>query len=85
MKPREERRFWLDRKENVDKVYWGVWLLCGLLLLVEPFVHKHADFAFAEWFGFDGWYGFVACVALVLAAKVLRLIVKRPENFYERD
>ena len=55
-----ERRRWLDRKENVDKVYWGVWLLCALLLAIEPWVHKHGDFAFERWFGFHGWYGFVA-------------------------
>lgn len=85
-KPKDgERSRWLDRKENVDKVYWGVWVLCALLLAVEPLVHMHADFAFAEWFGFHGWYGFVACVALVLAAKGLRVLLKRPEDFYERD
>jgi asparagine N-glycosylation enzyme membrane subunit Stt3 len=80
-----ERRRWLDRKENVDKVYWGVWLLCALLLAAEPFVHKHGDFAFESWFGFHGWYGFVACVGLVLAAKLLRVVLKRPEDYYERD
>lgn len=76
---------WLDRKANVDKVYWGVWALCGLLLAVEPLVHKHGEFAFEEWFGFHGLYGFVACVALVIAAKGLRTLLKRPEDYYERD
>lgn len=79
-----ERKRWLDRKENVDKVYWGVWLLCALLLAIEPWVHKHGDFAFERWFGFHGWYGFVACVGLVLAAKLLRVVLKRPEDYYER-
>jgi len=85
MTPRNERRYWLDRKENVDKVYWGVWALCALSILAEPFVHKHGDFSFENWFGFHGWYGFVACVVLVLAAKALRVILKRPEDYYERD
>lgn len=85
MKPAGEREYWLDRKGNVDKVYWGVWVLCALLLLIEPLVHKYGDLAFESWFGFHGWYGFVACVALVLAAKGLRVILKRPEDYYERD
>ena len=83
MNPRESRR-WLDRKENVDKVYWGVWVLCGLLFAIEPLVHKHGEFAFEDWFGFHGFYGFVACVALVIAAKGLRVLLKRPEDYYDR-
>ena len=85
MKPQREREYWVDRKENVDKVYWGVWVLCALLMVAEPFVHKHGDLSFENWFGFHGWFGFVACVALVLAAKLLRQILKRPEDYYERD
>ncbi len=84
MRPKSEREYWLDRKENVTKVYRGVWGLCALLFLVEPLVHKHVDFSFENWFGFHGWFGFVACVGLVLAAKLLRLVVKRPEDYYER-
>jgi len=59
--------------------------LCALLFAVEPFVHKHGEFRFEEWFGFHGIFGFVACVALVLAAKALRRWLKRPEDYYERN
>jgi hypothetical protein len=79
-----ERERWLDRRENVDKVYWSVWAACALLLALEALVGKHGDFAFEEWFGFHGWFGFVACVGLVLAAKALRVLVARPEDYYDR-
>jgi hypothetical protein len=85
MKNRSERPRWLDRKENVTKVYWSVWAVCGLLLLAQPLVHMHGYFAAEGWFGFHGFFGFVACVALVLAAKGLRVFLKRSENYYERD
>jgi hypothetical protein len=85
MKDQTERPRWLDRKENVTKVYWSVWILCGLLLAVEPLVHKHGYFEAENWFGFHGFFGFVACVALVLAAKGLRRFLKRPEHYYERN
>ena len=35
-------------------------------------------------FGFHAVYGFVACVVLVLAAKQLRRVLMRDENYYER-
>jgi hypothetical protein len=84
VKPRRERGYWLDRKGSVDRVYRGVWAACALLIAAEPFVHKHGDFSVENWFGFHGWFGFVACVGLVLAAKVLRMLLKRPEDYYER-
>ena len=42
---------WLDRKENVASVYRGVWVVCALLLLIEPLVHKHAEFTVDALFG----------------------------------
>jgi hypothetical protein len=47
-------------------------------------VHRHAEAGFDGLFGFYGVYGFVACVSLVLAAKVLRKLVMRPEDYYDR-
>ena len=83
-RPKEERERWLDRSGNVSKVYWGVWVICALLLAVQPLVHVHGYFPAEEWFGFHGFYGFIACVGLVLAAKGLRRILKRAEDYYER-
>jgi hypothetical protein len=81
---RPEKSHWLDRKENVAKVYRGVWALCGLLLVAEPFVHKHPEVEIESWFGFYSWFGFVGCVGLVLVAKALRVILKRREDYYDR-
>ena len=80
----EPKTYWLDRKENVTKIYWAVWIVCGALLLIDPLVEKHEAIGFAEWFGFFGFFGFVACVGLVLTAKALRRVLKRPEDYYER-
>jgi hypothetical protein len=78
-----ERRYWLDDPANVTKLYRGVWV-AGLLLVAADFVlHRHDDLAFAETIGFYALYGFVACVSLVLAAKLLRRCVKRPEDYYD--
>jgi hypothetical protein len=78
------KRYWLDRPENVARLYRGLWALGGLLALLDLVVHRHAETGFDGGFGFYALYGFFACVALVLAAKVLRRIVMRPEDYYDR-
>ena len=79
----EKKTYWLDNKSNVKKVYIGVWIACGLLLAVEPLVHLHPHFQIEALFGFYGFYGFIGCVGLVLGAKALRVILMRPENYYD--
>ncbi len=78
----EEKR-WLDYPGNVRKIYFSVWIACAILLLMELMIDKHAETAAEHWFGFQGFFGFVACVALVLAAKLLRRVVSRPEDYYD--
>jgi hypothetical protein len=75
---------WLDRPENVRRLYRGLWLAGALLLAADLLVHRHAEVGFDGWFGYYGVYGFVACVALVLAAKLLRRGVSRSEEYYDR-
>jgi hypothetical protein len=79
-----ERRYWLDDSRNVDRVVWGLYGLCAVLFVIDVLVEKHGPFAIEQLFGFYAIFGFVACVGLVLAAKVLRRIVMRPEDYYDR-
>ena len=78
-----EKRYWLDDLRNVDKIVYALYAICGVLLVVDPLIHKHGPFAIEHWLGFYGIFGFVACVALVLAAKQLRRILMRPEDYYD--
>ena len=84
MRPTHESARRLDDPDNVTKVYWSVWIACAALILVELLVPVHAEVSAGDWFGFHGVFGFVACVALVIAAKWLRRILMRPEDYYER-
>ncbi len=78
------KKYWLDEPRNVTKLYRGLWAIGIGLVLLDLVVHRHAEAGFDGWFGFYGLYGFFACVALVLAAKLLRRIVMRPEDYYDR-
>lgn len=81
--PRDGRQYWLDVPANVDRLVWAIYAVCALLFIIDFAVHKHGPFAIEYWYGFYGVYGFVACVGLVLAAKQLRRILMRPEDYYD--
>lgn len=79
-----ERARWLDHPGNVTRLYRGLWAIALVLVLLDFVAHRHEELAFAAAPGFYALYGFFACVLLVLAAKALRRVLKRPEGYYER-
>lgn len=81
----DQRTYWLDNPHNVRKIVIALFVVCALLLLADFVYHKHVHFAFENWFGFFAIYGFVMCVALVLAAKVMRIVLIRREDYYDSD
>jgi hypothetical protein len=80
----DAKRYWLDRPENVARLYRMLWIVGGGLALLDLVVHRHAEAGFDGWFSFYALYGFIACVGLVLAAKALRRVVMRPEEYYDQ-
>jgi hypothetical protein len=72
-----------DKPKNVQRLLWGFFLSLLVLLAVEPFVHKHAEFPWEARYGFFATYGFVSCVALIYIAKGLRRLIRRDEDYYE--
>ena len=81
--PGNGKKYWLDERRNVTKVFWGLVLVCAALGLVDFFYDKHSVFAMEDVPTFFGIFGFVVCVGLVLGAKELRKILKRDEDFYD--
>ena len=74
----------LDKPRNVKLIIIAVFLVCAGLFAADAAYHKHTHYDFEGWFGFFGWYGFIGCVGLVLAAKVMRRVLKRDEDYYDR-
>lgn len=75
---------WIDRPRNVTRIYSALWILGALLVAADAMVHRHAETAFDGWLGAYGVYGFVGCVLLVMAARLLRRVVMRSEDYYDR-
>ena len=76
--------WWLDRKENVKKVAYALYGVCAFVFLLDFVIHRHAELGADGTYGFYAIYGFVGSVFLVMSAKQLRRILKRPEDYYDR-
>jgi divalent metal cation (Fe/Co/Zn/Cd) transporter len=82
MNPKKELTF-LDAPENRMKVRRYFYLSLIVLLIVDLFIHKHGHYSWETVPAFYAAYGFIACVGLIFIAKLLRLLVKRKENYYD--
>lgn len=79
-----EKKYFFDDPKKVNKLFWGFYILIGISLIAEFFIHKHIFFSWEEYPFFYGAYGFLAFVSLILAAKyILRPIIKRKEDYYD--
>lgn len=77
---------WLDEPRNVKTLWRGFLVVLALTLAAELVVAFHPHFGIESLFGFNAWFGFGACAAMILAAKGLALLLKRPDTYYgERD
>lgn len=74
---------WLSRPRTI-RLLWVVFaVVLGLTVLAQIFVPLYAHFGVDGWFAFNAVYGFASCVAMVLFAKLLGVILKRPDDYYE--
>jgi len=74
----------LDSPENRQKVRRYFFVLLAVLLVIDFFIHKHAEFPWEGAPEFYAVYGFTACVSLIFIAKLLRFFVKRGEDYYKK-
>ena len=80
--PKDARRYLLDRPATV-KWLLRLFLVISLAVLgLDLVIERHIDHPFERVVGFYGVWGFVSCVILVLAARLLRRGVMRGEDYY---
>jgi hypothetical protein len=66
------------------RALWAVFIaVLAASVLLELLVAWHPHFPVERLFGFNALYGFLACAALILVAKAIGLLVKRPEDYYD--
>ena len=76
---------WLARPRTVRRL-WRVFIaVLAATVLAQLAIEAHPHFALEGVFGFNAWYGFLACAGMILFAKVLGLALKRREDYYDKE
>lgn len=74
----------MTNPNRAEWIYRALWLACIAALAADLLYDKHPTFAVEGWFGFYAWYSAICSVAVVLAARALRKLVTRREDYYDR-
>ena len=85
MNDTEEKQHLFDKQRNVSRLLGGFYAICILFFVLDLILHRHVEHSWEAFTGFYALFGFVACVTLVLIAKLLRRILMRREDYYDVD
>ena len=81
--PSDSSDHWLVRPATIRWLWIGSIVVLAGLVLLDLVIEHHPHFGIDGTFGFGAWFGFLACVALVLFAKLLGALFKRPDTYYD--
>ena len=76
---------WLTRPTTIRLLWIGFALVLAALVLAGLTIKVKGYFGIDDLFGFAAWFGFGSCVLMVLVAKALGALLKRPERYYEES
>ena len=74
---------WLVRDSTIKRLWIVFAIILAATVLADLFIQHHPYFGLDGTFGFGAWFGFVSCVLLIVFAKALGAILKRPDTYYD--
>lgn len=74
---------WLTRESTIKRLWVVFALVLAATVLLDFLVVQRAYFGLDGSFGFAAWFGFASCVAMIVFAKVLGGVLKRPDTYYD--
>ncbi len=82
MTPDDQTKHWLVRPRTIRGLWIGFGVILAGLVLGDFLIHGHPVFGVDGTFGFYAWYGLTTCMAMVLVAKALGVLLKRRDDYY---
>lgn len=74
---------WLVRPATIRRLWVAFIVSLAALVALDLVVRHHPHFGIDGTFGFGAWFGFFSCVVLVMFARVLGSVLKRPDTTYD--
>jgi hypothetical protein len=74
---------WLEQPSTIRALWIAFAAILATTVAAEFVWHAHGFFVVDGIFAFNAWYGFAACVALIVLAKLLGMLIKRPDDYYD--
>ncbi|MCM2326351.1 MAG: hypothetical protein NDI88_00530 [Lysobacter sp.] len=75
---------WLMRPRTIRGLWIGFIAVLAATVAAGFAVDLHPHFEVERWPAFFALYGFLACVAMVVASKLLGFLLKRGDTYYDR-
>ncbi len=81
----DKDKHWLVRADTIRLLWIAQIVVLAITVLVQFALPVKGHFDFDSSFGFNAWYGFLCCAAMIIVAKLLGFILKRPDTYYDHD
>jgi len=79
----KQNTHWLDEPRNVRRLWRAFLALLAVVVAAELVIALHPHFEVESLPAFHAAYGFLACAAMIVVAKALGMLLKRPDTYYE--
>lgn len=79
----EDGGYFFDDPQNRKRVRQVLYILCAVFFVADFVLHRHVDHPWEELPAFYCVYAFAAIVVLIFAAKALRFVAMRKEDYYD--
>jgi len=77
------KQHWLYRSGTPRKLWIAGIIILLLTIVAEPFISLHPHFSIEDLFSFYALFGFISCIAMIVVAKLLGVLVKRKDDYYD--
>lgn len=74
---------WLTRESTIKRLWGAFAIMLVIIVLLDLVIDHHAYFGLDGTFGFGAWFGFLSCIVLIVGAKGLGSVLKRPDTYYD--
>ena len=82
-RPHDDGDHWLARPATIHRLWLGFGVVLALIVLAQAVIPIKSYFGIDAWPAFAAGFGFLACVVMVLFAKALGALLKRPDDYYD--